>query len=172
MHEISTLAFFGRPATATVSRAGNGLPKVWPYSSFTVAKKSILVKKMVVFSTKSGWLLLASKTAAKFFNTWAVSASKESFTIWPVNGSKATWPLTNTKPFSAMAWLYGPIAAGAEVVEISCFMIFRTLFLSVKSGSATKEHKYLAFHKIDGLVLRLLPKENLVSQSKFNSHYE
>jgi hypothetical protein len=37
----------------------------------------------------------------------------------PVAGIMATWPDANKKPPAIIAWLYGPIGAGALVLTIS-----------------------------------------------------
>src|SRR6188768_1358999 len=42
-------------------------------------------------------------------------------TTWPVDGSSGIWPDRNRNGPAAMAWLYGPIAAGASDVETGVF---------------------------------------------------
>ena len=55
-------------------------------------------------------------------SAWASTPSTSS----PVAGSSPSWPEQNTMSPLRIAWLYGPIAAGAPPVEIACRVIDRS----------------------------------------------
>src|SRR5690606_38013222 len=59
----------------------------------------------------------AARTAPRFCSTWVVCAAVSWPTMAPVAGSTGIWPETNRKSPCRMAWLYGPMAAGASGVE-------------------------------------------------------
>ena len=59
-------------------------------------------------------LPLASTTFFKFRSAWRTCASTPPSTNVPVFGSKPRQPDTKTNGGNTIAWLYGPIAAGAS----------------------------------------------------------
>ena len=63
--------------------------------------------------------------------TRSVSGSMPPSTRAPVAGSRAAWPEQNRRPSLTMPWLYGPIAAGAPVVETARAGHDRSSFLRV-----------------------------------------
>jgi hypothetical protein len=86
---------------------------------------------MVVLTTCSKLIFASAKTAAIFFITWWVSASKLDCSNSPVSGTNATCPLKNTKPLALTAWLYGPMGEGAFSVLITCFGIIILLWRQI-----------------------------------------
>ncbi len=85
----------------------------------------------------------ASSTAVRLAITRSVSGSIPPSTSAPVAGSSAAWPARNRKPSTAIAWLYGPIAAGAPVVEMASaghgwllLLAWLTITVAMTSGSA------------------------------------
>ncbi len=54
------------------------------------------------------------------------------------SGMRGMQPLTNRKPLALMAWLYGPMAAGARSVEITSRLIF-CLLAGGSSASGQEE---------------------------------
>src|SRR5215475_10874682 len=81
-----------------------------------VAKSSTLRYMMVVFTSVAVDAPAAVRMALRLLRASRVCASIPSG-ISPVAGSIPAVPEQKTKPPATMAWLYGPIAAGASSVE-------------------------------------------------------
>src|SRR4051812_20653967 len=73
-------------------------------------------RNTVVFTTRSSPEPDASSTAARLSSTRFVCSFMSPLTISRVIGSSASCPAQNTSSPATMAWLYGPIAAGAFAV--------------------------------------------------------
>ncbi len=72
---ISTSAPIGKPATATVERAGLRSAKTSAYTSFIAAKSVIVVRNIVVLMTRSRQLPVSDQTSAMLARHWRVWAA-------------------------------------------------------------------------------------------------
>src|SRR3954447_22930590 len=77
-------------------------------------------RKIVVFTTSAIVRPAASRTAVRFRSARSACASTPPPTSSPVVGSSPICPEQKTNPSTAIAWLYGPSAAGAPVDETAC----------------------------------------------------
>src|ERR1035437_5059190 len=89
---------------------------------FTCEKWARATRKMFVLTTSAIVNPAAPRTASRLRRalsacSWTPPSSS------PVTGSSPSCPEQKTKPSISIAWLYGPIAAGAVVVAISLRLI-------------------------------------------------
>src|SRR5271166_1833587 len=89
------------------------------FISSNFARSVINTVVLTTFSKPIPW---APRTATIFCRTRSVCREMSSPTNFPVAGSNGIWPEQNTNKPAAIPWEYGPIAAGASVVEITVFM--------------------------------------------------
>src|SRR5665213_4001093 len=83
------------------------------------AKSLIFLRKTVVLTTWVRSAPAAAKTALIFSKTRFVCSTIPPSTICPVVGSRPTCPEANNISPTRTACEYGPIAAGASLVEIT-----------------------------------------------------
>ena len=89
---ISTRAPRGRPATATVVRAGYGAVKNPAYAPFIASKSRISMRYTLTLTTSSRSRPAADRMDATFSNTWRVCAATSPSISCPVDGSIGVWP--------------------------------------------------------------------------------
>ena len=116
---ISTLKPFGSAATSTVERAGGGSGKK-PGVHAVHRREVIHVGEEDRRLDDVG----EARTGRVEHRPEVRSVRSVSSSIVPcrtswVAGSMAPWPAQKTRSPATMAWLYGPTAAGAFVVEIA-----------------------------------------------------
>src|SRR5579859_4197565 len=81
------------------------------------------LSRMVVFTTWEKPMPAATRIAFRLCITWFVSATISEISIFPVAGLMAIWPDMNSRLPVWIAWLYGPIGAGASAVVMIFFSI-------------------------------------------------
>src|SRR5579859_122051 len=83
------------------------------------ANSDMFLRYTVVFTTFSRPVPAACRMACRFLSTRSVCSAIPPLTTFPVAGSMATCPETNTMPAALIACEYGPIACGASFVAMT-----------------------------------------------------
>src|SRR3712207_3075749 len=78
------------------------------------AKSFMSRRKTVVLITDCSDAPARASTAERLRSTRSVCAATSPSTSSPVAGSSGIWPAVKTSPAWTIAWLYGPMAAGAS----------------------------------------------------------